>query len=92
MMSRDNVTPGKWRLHPQMVQMIQSVFGRAEVDLFVSEDNYHCSIYLRDSGMLWPMIGPTPACTPSLRSPCYARLCPQVVSLLGANLFARAAG
>ncbi len=45
MLSRDNVTPGEWRLHSQMVQMIWSVFRRAEVELFASEDNFHCPIY-----------------------------------------------
>ncbi len=58
MLSRDNVDPGEWRLHPQMVQMIWSVFGRAEVELFASEDNYHCPIYfLRQRDALshdWP--------------------------------------
>lgn len=45
MLSRNNVAPGEWRLHPQMVQMIRSVVGKAEADLFVSEDNYHCPTY-----------------------------------------------
>ncbi len=40
MLSRDNVAPGKWRLHPQTVQIIWSDFSKAEVDLFASEDNY----------------------------------------------------
>ncbi len=40
MLSRGNVAPwGTWTLHPQMVQEIWSVFGKAEVDLFTSEDN-----------------------------------------------------
>ncbi|KAI2668512.1 hypothetical protein H4Q32_005247 [Labeo rohita] len=29
-LSRGNVAPGEWRLHPESVQMICSVFGRAE--------------------------------------------------------------
>lgn len=56
MLSTDKVSPGKWRVHPQMAEMIWSVFGRAEVDLFASEDNIHCPIYFL-------MIGPVPACT-----------------------------
>ncbi len=33
------------RVHPQVAQMIWNVFGRAEVDLFASEDNSHCPVY-----------------------------------------------
>ncbi len=32
-------------LHPQMVQRIWEIFGKAEVDLFASEDNSHCPTY-----------------------------------------------
>lgn len=42
MLSQRDVPPGEWRLHPQVVQMIWLVFERAEVDLFVSEDNSYC--------------------------------------------------
>lgn len=33
-------SPGEWRLHPQMVQMIWNDF-----DLFSSEENSHCTIF-----------------------------------------------
>ncbi|KAL0176731.1 hypothetical protein M9458_029061, partial [Cirrhinus mrigala] len=45
MLSRSNVPSGEWTLHPQTVQKIWEVFGKAEVDLFASEDNSHCPIY-----------------------------------------------
>ncbi len=35
MLSRDNVSPGECKIYPQMVQMIWSVFGKAEVGLSV---------------------------------------------------------
>ncbi|XP_016333453.1 uncharacterized protein LOC107681650 [Sinocyclocheilus anshuiensis] len=45
MLSRSNVPSGEWMLHPQTVQRIWEIFGKAEVDLFASEDNSHCPIY-----------------------------------------------
>ncbi len=45
MLSRNNVAPGEWNLHPQMVQMIWSVFSKEEFDLFASGDNCHCPTY-----------------------------------------------
>ncbi|CAM4577866.1 unnamed protein product [Leuciscus chuanchicus] len=48
-LSRGNVPPGGWSLHPRVVQSIWSIFGRAEVDLFASEDNAHCPIYFTKS-------------------------------------------
>ncbi len=40
-----NLSFGRCNLHPQTVQMIWSVYGKAEVDLFASKDNCHCPIY-----------------------------------------------
>ncbi|KAL0183525.1 hypothetical protein M9458_019221, partial [Cirrhinus mrigala] len=58
MLSRSNVPSGEWTLHPQTVQKIWEVFGKAEVDLFASEDNSHCPIcYSKDRDALahdWP--------------------------------------
>ncbi len=34
--------PGKWRLHPQVVQLIWGRFGAAQVDLFASPETTHC--------------------------------------------------
>ncbi|KAI2647798.1 hypothetical protein H4Q32_031262 [Labeo rohita] len=58
MLSRSNVPSGEWTLHPQTVQKIWEVFGKAEVDLFASKDNSHCPIYFsKDRDALahdWP--------------------------------------
>ncbi|KAL0201208.1 hypothetical protein M9458_004395, partial [Cirrhinus mrigala] len=45
MLSRSNVPSGEWTLHPQAVHKIWEVFGKAEVDLFASEDNSQCPMY-----------------------------------------------
>lgn len=34
---------GEWSLHPQRIQLIWSLFGQAEIDLFISE-NAHCHL------------------------------------------------
>ncbi len=44
-LSQGNVSPGEWRLHPQMIQIIWLVFEKEEVDLFTLEDNFHCPKY-----------------------------------------------
>ncbi|KAL0200336.1 hypothetical protein M9458_003523, partial [Cirrhinus mrigala] len=58
MLSRSNVPSGESTLHPQTVQKIWEVFGKAEVDLFASEDNSHCpKYYSKDRDALahdWP--------------------------------------
>ncbi|CAM4735368.1 unnamed protein product [Leuciscus chuanchicus] len=41
-LSRNNVPTGEWSLHPQTVQLLWKKFGRAEVDLFASQENAHC--------------------------------------------------
>ncbi len=50
MLSRNNVSSGKWTLHPLVVQKFWEVFGRARVDLFASKDNSHCPIFFRGEG------------------------------------------
>lgn len=42
MLSREDIVYGEWRLHPQTVKWIWSLFGEAEVDLFASEENARC--------------------------------------------------
>ncbi len=44
-----NVPSEEWILHPQTVQKIWEIFGKAEVDLFASKDNSHCPIYFSNS-------------------------------------------
>lgn len=41
-LSRRSSHPAEWRLHPDVVQTIWNLFGRAEVDLFASRDTTHC--------------------------------------------------
>ncbi|KAL0199767.1 hypothetical protein M9458_002954, partial [Cirrhinus mrigala] len=45
MLSRGNPVHREWRLHPQTIQMIWSLFGEAEIDLFASEENAHCQLF-----------------------------------------------
>ncbi|KAI2653070.1 Transposon Ty3-I Gag-Pol polyprotein [Labeo rohita] len=45
MLSRGGPVHGQWRLHPQTIQMIWSLFGEAEIDLFASEENAHCQLF-----------------------------------------------
>lgn len=62
MLSRDNVNPGEWSLHPQVAQTIWSIFSKAEVDLFASEGNALCPIFFlkkRDAlAHIWPNLLP----------------------------------
>lgn len=41
-LSRQRPRPGEWRLHPEVVENIWVMFGRAEVDLFASRETTHC--------------------------------------------------
>jgi hypothetical protein len=60
MLSRNNVSSEEWTIHPLAVQRIWEVFGRAQVDLFASEDNSHCPIYFTKStdalAQEWPSL------------------------------------
>ncbi|XP_036956139.1 uncharacterized protein LOC119020706 [Acanthopagrus latus] len=44
-LSRRKPPPGEWRLHPEVVLNIWDVFGRAEVDLFATEESTHCPLW-----------------------------------------------
>ncbi|KAL0204692.1 hypothetical protein M9458_002710, partial [Cirrhinus mrigala] len=44
-LSRQLTLPGEWRLHPQVVQLIWSRFGEAQVDLFASPKSAHCQLF-----------------------------------------------
>ncbi|XP_060741844.1 uncharacterized protein LOC132856323 [Tachysurus vachellii] len=44
-LSRQVLRPGEWRLHPHVVERIWRIFGRAEVDLFASEESTHCPLW-----------------------------------------------
>ena len=44
-LSRWKPPPGEWRLHPEAVESMWGLFGRAEVDLFASEESTHCPLW-----------------------------------------------
>ena len=44
-LSRGGLDPGGWRLHPQVVAEIWFRYGRAEVDLFASQESTHCPLF-----------------------------------------------
>ncbi|XP_061590737.1 uncharacterized protein LOC133456285 [Cololabis saira] len=44
-LSRRQLPPGDWRLHPQVVRMIWDRYGEARVDLFASECTTHCPLW-----------------------------------------------
>ena len=48
-LSRNQVPTGEWSLHPQTVQLLWRKFGRAEVDLFASQENAHCPEFFSKS-------------------------------------------
>lgn len=54
-LSRDQVHPGEWRLHPDVVQEIWLRFGRAEVDLFASERTTHCRLWFTRTEVSSPL-------------------------------------
>ncbi|XP_051959970.1 uncharacterized protein LOC127627568, partial [Xyrauchen texanus] len=44
-LSRQSLPAGEWRLHPQSVQLIWDWFGKAQVDLFASQETSHCPLW-----------------------------------------------
>ncbi|XP_067305338.1 uncharacterized protein [Pseudorasbora parva] len=44
-LSRQGVVPGEWRLHPEVVESLWDCFGRAQVDLFASQETTHCPLF-----------------------------------------------
>ncbi len=64
MLSRSNVPSEEWMLHPQVVQKIWKIFGKAEVDLFASKDNSHCPIYYLLLRVGPRLAQPPPLCIP----------------------------
>ncbi len=45
MLSRRRIPQREWRLHPESVQMIWNLYGKAEVDLFTTSENAHCPLF-----------------------------------------------
>ncbi len=68
MLSRSNVPSEEWMLHPQTVQMIWKIFGKAEVDIFASKDSSHCTTYYsKVQGCIGPQLAqPPPLCIPQV--------------------------
>ncbi len=66
MLSRRNVPSEEWMLHPQTVQMIWKIFGKAEVDIFASKNSSHCTTYYsKVQGCIGPRLAqPPPLCIP----------------------------
>ncbi|XP_056260073.1 uncharacterized protein LOC130186807 [Seriola aureovittata] len=50
LLSRCGPRPGEWRLHPQVVKAIWARFGRAQVDLFASQETTHCPLWYSIAG------------------------------------------
>ncbi|KAK3540364.1 hypothetical protein QTP70_029551 [Hemibagrus guttatus] len=44
-LSKQVLRPGEWWLHPQVVESVWQMYGRAEVDLFASEESTHCPLW-----------------------------------------------
>ncbi len=59
MFSRSKVPSEEWMLHPQMVQKIWEIFGKAEVDLFALKENSRCPIYYSKDALA--TTGPPPS-------------------------------
>ncbi|KAL0168810.1 hypothetical protein M9458_037032, partial [Cirrhinus mrigala] len=58
-LSRQSTHPGEWRLHPQVVQLIWSHFGEAQIDLFASPESSHCQLFysLSEAPLGWHTAG-----------------------------------
>ncbi|XP_077054610.1 uncharacterized protein LOC143706527 [Siphateles boraxobius] len=59
-LSRNHVPPGEWSLHPQTVQLLWRLFGKAKVDLFASKVNAHCPLFFSKNedalAQTWPSL------------------------------------
>ncbi|KAJ8004404.1 hypothetical protein DPEC_G00135360 [Dallia pectoralis] len=66
-LSRQGPRPGEWRLHPEVVELLWSHFGRAEVDLFASRETSHCPLWF---SLPWCRHGRGHACTLSPKLLC----------------------
>ncbi|XP_052449323.1 uncharacterized protein LOC128011199 [Carassius gibelio] len=55
LLSRTGPLPGEWRLHPEVVHLIWTRFGRAHTDLFASAETTHCKMWFSLSGQGGPL-------------------------------------
>jgi hypothetical protein len=44
-LSRQGPRPGDWMLHPEVVEQIWRIFGRAQVDLFATQETSQCPLW-----------------------------------------------
>ncbi|KAI2646466.1 Transposon Ty3-G Gag-Pol polyprotein [Labeo rohita] len=44
-LSRQGPRPGEWMLHPEVVNQIWEIFGRAQLDLFATRENAQCPLW-----------------------------------------------
>ncbi|XDV44991.1 hypothetical protein PO909_013179 [Leuciscus waleckii] len=85
-LSRNQVPTGEWSLHPQTVQLLWKKFGRAEVDLFASQENAHCPEFFSKTDFSPDSGGRTgqgrrmlsAACSPTLDEPTLVPNCDAV--------------
>ncbi len=47
--------PGEWQLHPALIQAIWLRFGKAKVDIFVTQENPHCPLWYSRVGPRGPL-------------------------------------
>lgn len=45
LLSRQTVTHGEWKLHPEVIKQIWEKFYEADVDLFASQETVQCPLY-----------------------------------------------
>ncbi len=61
MLSRSKVPSEEWMLHPQTVQKIWKIFGKAEVDLFASRQFSLPSLLFQGQGRIGPRLAQPPS-------------------------------
>ncbi|XP_067247019.1 uncharacterized protein [Chanodichthys erythropterus] len=44
-LSRQSARPGEWKLHTEVVELIWKTYGRAQVDLFATEESTQCPLW-----------------------------------------------
>ena len=55
LLSRGTPRYKDWKLHSEVVNQIWEIFGRAEIDLFASEENTQCTLFYSLTGQSAPM-------------------------------------
>lgn len=55
LLSRSGPPPGEWRLHPEVVALLWTRYGRARTDLFASTVTTHCKMWFSMLGQGGPL-------------------------------------